>query len=144
MDIETIISSLANATNDNRRFALLLILSELIKSNKLDQLKQDTQSSDSDKCRDLNERLFNSISPHFLARLITTQQRTENSSPILYKSVALSILTQFLEYPDLICDPILLSKIDIICNILLLDPEDVKRYFFKMILTDGALVLLRY
>ena len=127
MNIETIITSLETAENDNRKFALLLILSDSIKNNKLDALKLDKTTTETEKtCRMLNERLFNSIGPHFLARLITTKQTTANSSPVLYKSVALSIITQFLDYPKLICDPILLSKIEIICDILLLDSENVK------------------
>jgi hypothetical protein len=113
MNTETIIKSLENAENDNKKFALLLILSELIKSGKLntDEFKND---------HSLNKRLFNSIGAHFLARLITTKQQTsENNSPILYKSVGLSILTQFLDYPTLISDPILLTKLDVIIDILI-------------------------
>ncbi len=131
MDIETLIGSMEAAENDSRRFALLLILSELIKSKKLAHLvsSKETATAESQRtCDDLNERLFTSIGPHFLARLITTRQTTENSSPLLYKSVALSILTQFLEYPALVCDPVILSKIDLVCGILLLEPEDVTRH----------------
>jgi hypothetical protein len=130
MNIETVISSLETAADDNRKFALLLILSELIKSKKLEDLKLDLKNptpEQEETCRALNERLFNSIGSHFLARLITTRQTTENSSPLLYKSVALSIITQFLEYPTLICDPILLSKIDTFCGILILKSENVNQ-----------------
>jgi hypothetical protein len=118
MNTETIIKSLENAENDNKKFALLLILSELIKSGKLntEEFKND---------HNLNKRLFNSIGAHFLARLITTKQQTsENSSPILYKSVGLSILTQFLDYPALISDPILLTKLDVIIDILINFKDD--------------------
>ena len=129
MDIDTVIKSLENAEDDNKRFALLLILSELIKSKKLDYLKLDQSTPESEKkCERLNKRLFNSIGAHFLARLIITKQQTkqqtENTSPFLYKSLAMSILTQFLDYPSLICDPVLLSKIDSICEIVLIEPSD--------------------
>lgn len=118
MDIHSLIKSLERAENDNRKFALLLILSELIKTNKLNELKLKTNES-----KQLNERLFNSIGSHFLARLISTRQVAENCSPLMFKSVAFSILTQFLDYPKLICDPILLSKIDIICDTLLVKQQ---------------------
>ena len=128
MDIDTIINSLANAENDNKRFALLLILAELIKTNRLDELKminneQEATSTASDsefklKCEKLNEKLFASIGPNFLARLLTTRQTTENISPLLYKSVGMSILTQFLDYERLVCDPVIISKLDTICQIL--------------------------
>jgi hypothetical protein len=109
MNLKEIIVSLEGSKdNDNQKFALLLILSELIKTNKINDQINDQ----------LNERLFNSIDPHFLARLIATRQVPTNCSPNAYKTVAMSILTQFLDSPNLICDPILLSKIDIICNIL--------------------------
>lgn len=137
MNIETIITSLETAENDNRKFALLLILSDSIKNNKLDALKLDKTTTETEKtCRMLNERLFNSIGPHFLARLITTKQTTANSSPVLYKSVALSIITQFLDYPKLICDPILLSKIEIICDILLLDSENTLEDINRNLILD--------
>lgn len=135
MDIETIISSMETAENDNRKFALLLILSELIKSNKLGDMKfaPDSSAEQKQTCQELNERLFISIGANFLARLITTRQTTDNSSPLLYKSVALSIITQFVEYQCLVCDPVILSKIDIICGILLLEPQDV-RYNYQLAL----------
>ena len=119
MDIESIIKSLENAENDNRKFALLLILSELIKTKKLDELK----SAENAKSQELNKRLFKSIGANFLARLITTSQSANNCSPLLYKSVAMSILTQFLEYPSIMCDPVLLSKISMICEILSIQPK---------------------
>lgn len=118
MDIQSLIKSMEKAENDNRKFALLLILSELMKSNKLNELKEATAES-----KALNERLFNSIGSHFLARLITTKQVTENCSPLIFKSLAFSILSQFLDYPHLISDPILVSKIDSICDILLIEPN---------------------
>jgi hypothetical protein len=114
MNLETLIKSLEQAENDNKRFALLLILSELIKSKKLDSevLKNDPY---------LNKRLFGAIGAHFLARLITTKQQNAetNNSPLLLKSVGLSILTQFLDFPDLITDPILLTKLDVIIDLLI-------------------------
>jgi len=127
MDINTIINSLENADNDNKRFALLLILAELIKTNKLDELKlknvcdqEEANISDAHKhkCQKLNEKLFASIGSNFLARLLTTRQTTENMSPILYKAVGMSILTQFLDYERLACDPVIISKLDVICQIL--------------------------
>ena len=122
MDIETIISSLESAENDNKRFALLLILSELIKSKKLDylNLKKNGTEVENKTITSLNERLFHSINPNFLARLLATKQTTENFSPLVYKSVSLSIITQFLDYESLVCDPILLSKLDIFSGILAL------------------------
>ena len=125
MNIDTVINSLEHAEDDNKRFALLLILSELIKSKKLDYLKLDQINTEAEtKCKHLNKRLFNSIGAHFLARLIITKQQTENASPFLYKSLAMSILTQFLDYPSLVCDPVLLSKIDSISEIILIEPVD--------------------
>ena len=129
MDIHTIISSLENAENDNKRFALLLILAELIKSNKLDTLKLDSAKSDDEsrlKCKLLNEKLFSSINPHFLARLLATRQTTENFSPTVYKAVALSIITQFLDYESLVCDPVLISKLDVVCEVLVVSNKDAK------------------
>jgi hypothetical protein len=122
MDIETIISSLESAENDNKRFALLLILSELIKSKKLDylNLKKNDHEAEHKTITSLNERLFHSINPNFLARLLATKQTTENFSPLVYKSVSLSIIAQFLDYESLVCDPILLSKLDIFSGILAL------------------------
>jgi hypothetical protein len=114
MNIETVIGLLDKSKNDNEKFALLLIVSQLIKSNKLDDLKR----NDNETSKELNERLFNSIGSHFLARLLTTRQQTENCSPLFYKSTSMSILIQFLDYPDLICDPILISKLQIIFDIL--------------------------
>ena len=121
MNVETIIKSLENAENDNKKFALLLILSELIKSKKLDNDEEFRND------RAVNKRLFHSIGAHFLARLITTRQQTsENNYPILYKAVGLSILTQFLDYSELISDPILLTKLDVIINILVESYQDTE------------------
>ncbi len=120
MDIESIIKSLEKAENDNQKFALLLILSSLIKSNKLEILKQYNSLSNeiSEQSKALNKRLFSAINPHFLARLLTTRQSVENESPLLYKSLSLSILTQFLDFPGLLADPILLSKLEHFADIL--------------------------
>ncbi|CAF0887911.1 unnamed protein product [Brachionus calyciflorus] len=115
MNLENLIKSLENVENDNKKFALLLILSELLKSNKLDESLKSNKA--------LNHRLFNSIDPNFLARLITTKQQVDNS-PILYKQVGLSILTQFLDFPELITDPVLLTKIDSIFDIIKSDCEE--------------------
>lgn len=113
IDLESILKSLEDAAdNDNRKFAILLILCELIKSNKLsEEIKTD---------RKLNIRLFNSIDAHFLARLLCTKQAppSENCHPFIYKSVCLSILTQFLDYPKLIQDPVLVTKLDCFYEIL--------------------------
>lgn len=110
-----IVKSLEEARDDNQRFALLLILGQMIKSKGLDkeELKNDPV---------LNKRLFNSIGAHFLARLVTTKQSGSSEtlseaatpSPLMYKCVSMSILTQFLEYPELIADPVLLTKLDMI------------------------------
>lgn len=114
MNIESLIKSLERAENDNKKFALLLILSELFKSKKLDEsIKTDKR---------LNERLFKSIGAHFLARLLASKQLVENS-PILYKSVSLSILTQFLDYAELITEPVLLTKIDCVFDVIKGDLE---------------------
>jgi hypothetical protein len=144
MDIETLIESMENAENDNRKFALLLILAELMKSNKLDELKP-SLNKNKKECKQLNERLFNSIGSHFLARLITTRQVAENCSPFVFKSLAFSILTQFLDYPNLVCDPILISKIDKICEILLvkLDNENDET-LTNQIRTDLVLDVFKY
>lgn len=115
MKLNCLIESLQSAENDNKKFALLLILSELLKSGQLDDLFKTDES--------LNVLLFESIDPHFLARLITTKQLVDNS-PILYKQVGLSILTQFLEYPELITSPVLLTKIDSIFEIIKTDTPD--------------------
>ncbi|RNA12963.1 neurochondrin -like protein [Brachionus plicatilis] len=115
MNLDYLINSLQSAENDNKKFALLLILSELFKSHKLDEsIKTD---------ENLNIRLFESIDPHFLARLITTKQLV-NDSPIQYKQVGLSILTQFLDFPELITNPVLLTKIDSIFEIIKSDFAD--------------------
>ena len=115
MKLNCLIESLQSAENDNKKFALLLILSELLKSNQLDESFKTDES--------LNTLLFESIDPHFLARLITTKQLVDNS-PIQYKQVGLSILTQFLEYPELITSPVLLTKIDSILEIIKSDFVD--------------------
>jgi hypothetical protein len=103
MDVREIIKELEKTKDDNRRFALLLIIAQLIKKDQLDDLKESSE---------LSARLFHSITPHFLARLITSnQQAPENCPKQIFKSIGFSILVQFAEYEDLVCDPIIISKI---------------------------------
>lgn len=130
MNLDYLIKSLESAENDNKKFALLLILSELFKTNKFNEsFKTDEQ---------VNIRLFEGIDAHFLARLITTKQQVDGS-PIQYKQVGLSILTQFLDYPELITNPVLLTKIDSIFEIIKSDlPEtelvklDAYKYVYRL------------
>ena len=114
MNLEKIIKELNKAENDNKKFALLVILSQLIKTNKLVEL----ESNDKDSHQELSERLFHAIGSHFIARLIVSSQVPENCSKSVFKSVAMSILTKFSQFRDIACDPIILSKIKHIINIL--------------------------
>lgn len=110
-NLASIIRALEEAEeNDNRKIALLLILCELIKSGKLsNQLGRENE-----------ERLFNSIGAHFLARLLVTRQKapSDSCSPFIYKSLCLSILTQFCSRPDLIQDPLILTRLSAFFDIL--------------------------
>lgn len=110
-NLATIIRSLEEASeNDNRKIALLLIVCELIRTGKLGpNLGHENE-----------ERLFKSIGAHFLARLLVTRQNApgQNCSRHIYKSVCLSILTQFCSHPDLIQDPLILTRIDAFFDIL--------------------------
>jgi hypothetical protein len=124
MNLETLIKELNKAENDNKKFALLVILSQLIKTNKIKEF--DTEDETEEK-KQIYERLFHAINPHFLARLLVTSQVPENCSKSIFKSVAMSILTKFSQYKDLACDPILLSKVKQIISILKsskIRPED--------------------
>lgn len=110
-NLATIIRSLEEASeNDNRKIALLLILCELIRTGKLS----------SDLGRENEERLFKSIGAHFLARLLVTRQEApgQNCSKHIYKSVCLSILTQFCSHPQLIQDPLIMTRIGAFFDIL--------------------------
>jgi hypothetical protein len=103
MQVEEIIEELEKTDDDNRRFALLLIVAQLIKKEQLNEFK---------KSKELSARLFNGITPHFLARLITSNQPAPaNCSTLIFKSIALSILVQFTEYESLVCDPIIITKV---------------------------------
>lgn len=119
MDIETLINELNKANDDNKKFALLLILTQLIKTNKIKEFdEKNNENLNANSKQSLKERLFLSINPHFLARLITTTQVPQNCSKSIFKSVSINILIKFNEYKHLICDPIILSKIKDIINIL--------------------------
>lgn len=110
-NLATIIRSLEEASeNDNRKIALLLILCELMRTGKLS----------SDLGRENEERLFKSIGAHFLARLLVTRQEAPgaNCSKHIYKSVCLSILTQFCAHPKLVQDPLILTRITAFFDIL--------------------------
>ena len=122
MNAEKIIALLEIAgDDDNKKFALLIIFTNLIKEKKLDELRLE-KADNRERCRQLNERLFNSIDPHFLARLITASKLPENCSQHIYKSISMGILAQFLDYPHLVVDPVLIAKMDIIVSSLTLRP----------------------
>lgn len=110
-NLASIIRSLEEASeNDNRKIALLLILCELMRTGKLS----------SDLGRENEERLFKSIGAHFLARLLVTRQEAPgaNCSKHIYKSVCLSILTQFCAHAKLVQDPLILTRITAFFDIL--------------------------
>ena len=116
-NLATIIRSLEEASeNDNRKIALLLILCELIRTGKLS----------ADLGRENEERLFKSIGAHFLARLLVTRQQApgQHCSKHIYKSVCLSILTQFCSHSKLIQDPLILTRISAFFDILKLPLVD--------------------
>lgn len=112
MNIEKIVKSLQKTQNDSEKFALLLVLSEILKKEKLD-FHDDIEAKNS-----FHRDLFNSINPHFLARLIATKTVPEGCSKLIYKSVSMSIIVQFSEYEDLIGDPLLISKLDCLYEVL--------------------------
>lgn len=111
MEIERIIESLSKETNDSKKFALLLIIANLIKNKKLDEFEETLSD---DECYTFNQRLFKAINPNFLARLLVNTGQPENCPKNTYKSVAMSILVQFLNFPDLLTDPVLLTKIKVL------------------------------
>jgi len=112
MNIEKIVQSLNKAQNDSEKFALLLVLSEIFKKEQLDF------AGDNEAKKRFHCDLFNSINPHFLARLIATKSVPEGCSKLIYKSVSLSILIQFSEYDELIGDPLLISKLDCLYEVI--------------------------
>ena len=138
--IENMIGSLERAKSDSDKMALLLIVAELIKSQRIDAAfaasaaaaseTKLTEAAAAAAVGKLHARLFESIGAHFLARLLTTRQRdtdntadtddddNDDSNLLLYKSTSLSIINQFAAYPDLICDPVLVSKLSCVAQIL--------------------------
>lgn len=135
-NLETILKSLENAAeNDNRKIALLLILSELIKSKKLGELDSRSES-----------RLFKSIGAHFLARLLVTKQPapSETCSKHIYKSICLSILAQFCSHSQLIQDPLFLTRIDSFLGILRLPLADATTPDERTLLVNLKLDTFKY
>ena len=127
MNLEKLIKELNKAENDNKKFALLVILSQLIKTNKLEELNGDHENS-----QELNERLFHAIGPHFIARLIVSSQVPDNCSKSVFKSVAMSILNKFSGIKEISCDPIILSKIKHVISILKRSKQNINEMKSKL------------
>ena len=101
--VQKCIGALQAASNDTEKMAALFLVTKVVKGPKMN--------------RDSKLALFNAIGFKFLIRLLKNQS-TPDCPAILYKSVALSVLTAFCSEPSIASSPEMLEAIPIFLEII--------------------------
>ncbi|XP_055710006.1 neurochondrin homolog [Phlebotomus papatasi] len=102
--IKKCVAILGAAKSDTEKFAALFMVTKLVKGK---------------DCTDVAKKaLFDSIGFKFLKKLMLADSVPDDCPPIVYKSVALSILTSFCELESLATNPDMLNNIPVFFSII--------------------------
>lgn len=108
--IKKCILILKNARSDTEKFAALFMVTKLVKS-------KDCNST-------AKKALFEAIGFQFLKKLLTSNSVEDDCPPSVYKSVALSVLTNFCNEPELATHPEMLANIPVFLDIVQTSDND--------------------
>lgn len=118
---------LKSAQSDTEKFAALFMVTKLVKS-------KDCNSQ-------AKKALFEAIGFKFLKKLLTGNSVQDDCPPSLYKSVALSILTNFCNEPELATHPEMLANIPVFLEIV--QTSDNEDYDDNLIIISEAYTCLQ-
>uniref|UniRef100_UPI00358E3AB1 neurochondrin isoform X2 n=1 Tax=Myxine glutinosa TaxID=7769 RepID=UPI00358E3AB1 len=105
--LERCLKLLKEPKNDSEQFALLLLITKLVRAE-----DTDTQT---------RRRIFDAIGFTFLNRLLSTSCVQEGCSQEMYRGLALTLLACFCTDPDLSLHPQVTNKIPVFCDVLCSD-----------------------
>nr|CAG4651630.1 EOG090X0266 [Triops cancriformis] len=107
--VQKCVKALQSVRNDTERFAALFLVTKVIKAEECD-----LQSM---------KLIFEAIGFDFLRRLLVAESAPEGCPPVMYKSVALSILSSFMSLPEAYNHPDMSSIMSVLLNIIDADME---------------------
>ncbi|OWR53798.1 neurochondrin homolog [Danaus plexippus] len=125
--IQKCILILKSAKTDTEKFAALFMVTKLVKS-------KDCNST-------AKKALFEAIGFKFLKKLLTGTNVQDDCPPSVYKSVALSILTNFCNEPELSSHPEMLANIPVFLDIV--QTSDNEDYDDNLIIISEAYTCLQ-
>lgn len=126
--VKKVCAMLKNASSDTEKFAALFLVTKLVKGK---------------DCKAKAKRaIFEAIGFKFLKRLLLTTDVPVDCPPVVYKSVALSVLTCFCNEPELATHPEMLENIPVFLNIV--EQADNTDYDDNLIVVREAYVCLKY
>lgn len=118
---------LKNAASDTEKFAALFLVTKLVRAK---------------DCRAKAKRaIFEAIGFNFLKRLLLSTDVPVDCPPVVYKSVALSVLTTFCNEPELATHPEMLENIPVFLDIV--QQADNTDYDDNLIVVREAYVCLK-
>lgn len=125
--VKKVCGMLRAATTDTEKFAALFLVTKLVKAK---------------DCRaKAKQAIFEAIGFKFLKRLLLTTDVPVDCPPVVYKSVALSILTCFCNEPELATHPEMLENIPVFLDIV--EQADNTDYDDNLIVVREAYVCLK-
>lgn len=125
--VKKVCAMLKNASSDTEKFAALFLVTKLVKSK---------------DCRaKAKKAIFEAIGFKFLKRLLLTTNVPVDCPPVVYKSVALSVLTCFCNEPELATHPEMLENIPVFLDIV--EQADNSDYDDNLIVVREAYVCLK-
>lgn len=125
--IKKCILILKSAKSDTEKFAALFMVTKLVKSKDCNAAAK--------------KALFEAIGFKFLKKLLTENNTQDDCPPSVYKSVALSILTNFCNEPELSTHPEMLANIPVFLDIV--QTSDNEDYDDNLIIISEAYTCLQ-
>lgn len=125
--IKKCILILKTAKSDTEKFAALFMVTKLVKSKDCNAAAK--------------KALFEAIGFKFLKKLLTENNTQDDCPPSVYKSVALSILTNFCNEPELSTHPEMLANIPVFLDIV--QTSDNEDYDDNLIIISEAYTCLQ-
>ncbi|XP_044728668.1 neurochondrin homolog [Chrysoperla carnea] len=121
------VSILKGAQTDTEKFAALFMVTKLVKGKDCNSVAR--------------KAIFEAIGFKFLKRLLLTSDVPVDCPPVVYKSVALSILTTFCNDPDVVVHPEMLENIPVFLDIV--SQADNQDYDDNLIVVGEAYACLQ-
>lgn len=126
--VKKCVAILKAASNDTEKFAALFMVTKLTKGGELDSVSKKV--------------LFEAIGFHFLKRLLLCRDVPEDCPPLVYKSVALSVLSAFCAEEELATHPEMLNNIPVFLDIV--QQADADDYDDNLIVISEAYDCLQH